>query len=52
MADWGVAAVSPDNFVRVLCGLVACDPPLPAFLGATSCSNYTTELTGLAEALG
>ena len=40
MASWGVAVVSPDNFVRVLC-----DPRVPAFLGGTSYSNNTAELT-------
>ena len=49
MAGWGIAAVSPDNFVRILCGPVTCDPRHPAFLGATSCSNNTAELTGFAE---
>ena len=48
---WGVAIVSPENFVRVICGSVVCDPRLPAFLGATSCSNNTAELTGFAEAI-
>ena len=51
VAGWGVAVVSPDSFVRVLCGPVLCDPQLPAILGATTCSNNTAELTGLAEAL-
>ena len=36
MASWGVAVVSPENFVRVTCGPVVCDPQVPAFLGATS----------------
>ena len=31
----GDVIVSPDKFVRVICGPVVCDPPLPAFLGAT-----------------
>ena len=51
MAGWGVAIVSPENFVRVMCGPVVSDPRLQAFLGATSCSNNTAELTGLAGAL-
>ena len=38
-AGWGTAAASPDNFVRILCGPVMCDPRRLAFLGATSCSN-------------
>ena len=25
LAGWGIAAVSPDNFVRILCGPVTCD---------------------------
>ena len=49
-AGWGIAAVSPGNFVRILCGTVACDRRHPAFLGATSCSNNTAKLTGFAEA--
>ena len=49
LAGWGIAAVSPDNFVRILCGPVTCDPRHQAFLGATSCSNNTAELTGFAE---
>ena len=51
MAGWGVAIVSPEKFVGVICGPVVCDPRVLAFLGATSCSNNTAELTGLAEAL-
>ena len=47
----GIAAVSPDNSVRILCGLVTCDLHHPAFLGTTSRSNNTAELTGLAEAV-
>ena len=50
-ASWRIAAVSPDNFVRILCEPVMCDPRRPAFLGSTSCSNNTAELTGFAEAL-
>ena len=50
MAGGGVAVVSPENFVRVICGPVVCDPQLLAFQGATSYSNNTAELTGLAEA--
>ena len=50
-AAWKIAAVSPDNFVRILCGPVTCDPRHPAFSGATSCSNNTAELTGFAAAL-
>ena len=46
MAGWGIAADSPDNFVRILCGPVSWDPHHPAFLGATSCSNNTAQLTG------
>ena len=49
MTLWGVAVVSLEKFVRVMCGPVVCDPRVPAFLGATSCSNNTAELTGLAE---
>ena len=33
LARWGIAAVSPDNFVRILCGPVTCDPRHLAFLG-------------------
>ena len=51
LAGRGIAAVSPDNLVRILCGPVVCDPRQPEFLGATSCSNNTADLTGLAEAL-
>ena len=51
MSSWGVAVVSPENFVRVICGPVVCDPRVSAFLGATSYSNKTAELTDLAEAL-
>ena len=51
MACWGAAIVSPENFVRVICGPVVCDPRLPAFLEATSCSNNTADFTGLAKAL-
>ena len=50
MAGWGVAIVSPEKFVRIICGPVVCDPRLLAFHGATSCSNNTAELTGFAEA--
>ena len=42
-AGSGIAAVSPDNCVRILCGQVTCDPRHMAFLGATSCSNKTGE---------
>ena len=52
MAGWRIAAVSPDDFVRILFGQVTCDPLQPAFLGATTYSNFTAELTGFAEALG
>ena len=45
LAGWGVAIVSPENFFRVTRGPVVCDPCLPAFLEATSCSNNTAELT-------
>ena len=38
-------ATSVDNAPTV------CDPRLPAFLGATSCSNNTAELSGFAEAM-
>ena len=51
LAGWGIAAVSPDNFVRILGGPVTCEPRHPAFLGATSCSNHTAELTSFAEDL-
>ena len=47
----GIAAVSPDNFVQILCGPVTCDAGHPAFLGATSCSSNTAKLTGFAAAL-
>ena len=50
MASWSVAVLSPESFVRVVCGPVVCEPRLLAFLGATSCSNNTAELTGLADA--
>ena len=50
MAGWGVAIVSLENFSKIICGLVVCGPRLPAFLGATSCSNNTAELTGFASA--
>ena len=39
------------NFVRLSCGPVVCGVRHPAFLGATSCSDNTAELTGLAEVL-
>ena len=51
MVGWGIAAVSPDHFVRILCGPVSRDPRHLAFLGATSYSNIAAELTGFAEAL-
>ena len=51
LAGWGIAAVSPDNFVRISCCPFTCDPGHPAFLGATSCSSNTAELTGFADAL-
>ena len=51
MTRWGVAVVSPEKIVRVMCGPVVCAPRVPAFLGAASCLNNTAELTGLAEAL-
>ena len=38
--------VSPDNFVRIP---VICDAHHSDFLGATTCSNNTAELIGLAE---
>ena len=50
IAGWGIATVSPDHFVRILCGPASCDPRHPAFLSATSYSNNTAELTGFAEA--
>ena len=43
LAGWRIAAVSADNFVRILCGPVTCEPGHPAFLGATSRSNNTAE---------
>ena len=49
LAGWGVAIVSPENVVKVICGPVVRDLQLPELLGATSCSNNTTELTGFAE---
>ena len=51
MAGWRVRRVSLEKFVWVICGPIVCDPRVPTFLGATSCSNNTAELTGLAEAL-
>ena len=51
MACWGVAIVSPENLVRIICGPVVCDLRLPAFLGATSCGNNTAELSGFAEGI-
>ena len=51
LAGWSAAIVSPEHFVRVICGPVVCDPRLPAFLGAMSCSSNTADFTGLAEAL-
>ena len=51
LAGWRFAAVSPDNFVQILCGPVVRNPRHRAFSGATSCSNNTAELSGLAEAL-
>ena len=50
-AGSGIAALSPDNVVYILCGPVTCDPRHPAFLGATACSNNTAELTEFAEAV-
>ena len=44
-AGWGIAAVSDDNLVQILCGPVMCDPRHPAFSGAAA------ELTGFAEAI-
>ena len=44
-AGWGIAAVSDDNLVQILCGPVICDPRHPAFSGAA------VELTGFAEAI-
>ena len=49
LAGWGIAAVSPDNFVRTLCGPVACEPRQSAFVGACSCTKNIAELTGFAE---
>ena len=46
-----MAIVSPENLVRIICGPVVCDPRILAFLGATSCSNNTAELSGFAEAM-
>ena len=37
------------NFVRILSGLVMCDPRHRAFSGATSCCNNTAELTFLQQ---
>ena len=51
LAGWGIAAVSPDNFVRISGGPVTCDRGHPAFLSPTSCSDNTAELTGFADAL-
>ena len=51
MAGWGVAIVSPENLVRIICGPVVCDLRTLAFLGATSCSNNTAALSGFAEAM-
>ena len=48
MAGWGVAVVSREHLIRVVCGPVVCDTGLLAFLGV---SNNTAELTGLAEAI-
>ena len=50
LAGWGIAAVSPDSYVRILRGPVSCDPRHLAFLGVISCSNNTAELTCFAEA--
>ena len=50
MAGWGVAVVSLENIVRIICGAVVCDPRLLAFFGATPCSNNTAESTGFDEA--
>ena len=49
-AGWGTAAASPEN-TPILCGPVICDPRHLAFSGATTSSNNTAELTGLAEAI-
>ena len=51
LAGWGNAAVSLDNSARTLCGAITCDAGHPAFLGASSRSNNSAELTGFAEAL-
>ena len=51
LVAWELPPFPHDNFVRILCGPVMCDPRHPAFLGASSCSNSTAELTGFAEAL-
>ena len=39
LAGWGTAAVSPDNFVRILFGPVSRDPRHPAFLGASAATT-------------
>ena len=44
---WGIAAVSPDDFVRLL----SVDVRHPAFQVPHLWSNNTAELTGLAEVL-
>ena len=41
MAGWRIAAVSLDNFVRILSGPLTRDPSHLVFLGATSCSKKT-----------
>ena len=51
MGQLGCPIVSSENFVWVMCGPVVCDARLLAFLGATSCINNTTELSGFAEAI-
>ena len=50
-AGWKIVAVSPANTFQIFCGSVICDSRHPAFLGVTTCSNNTSELTGLAEAI-
>ena len=51
MAGWGVAVVSPEKLVRIICGPVVCDARLPAFLGALSCSHNAAVFAGFAEAV-
>ena len=50
MAGWRIAVVSPENFVRILCGPVLCDPRLPAFQGPRPAATTQPNSLFLSEA--